>query len=120
MKNTKNVILVRSYFQNPRFHQKKIGFNYVCVSSGGILTKTNLSPNKKAFRLKMAERIKKETKILVRASGNFNYPELLKKVIGKKIDFVALGRAFLNNPRWIFNNFKIKSIPKQVSRGFKK
>ena len=99
---------------------KEIGFHYVCVSSGGILTKTNLNPNKKAFRLKMAERIRKETKMLVRASGNLNHPKLLKKVIGKKIDFVALGRAFLSNPRWIFNNFKIKSIPRQISRGFKK
>ena len=68
----------------------------------------------------MAERIRKETKMLVRASGNLNHPKLLKKVIGKKIDFVALGRAFLSNPRWIFNNFKIKSIPRQISRGFKK
>ena len=25
---------------------EKIGLNYVCVSSGGILTKTNLNPNK--------------------------------------------------------------------------
>ncbi len=97
-----------------------VGFNYICVSSGGILTKTNLNPNKKAFRLKMAEKIKKQTKILIRASGNLNYPKLLKNVIGKKIDFVALGRPFLNNPRWIFNNFKTKSIPNQVSRGFKK
>ena len=97
-----------------------VGFNYVCVSSGGILTRTNLNPNKKAFRLKMAGEIKKQTKLHVRASGNLNYPKLLKKIIGKKIDFVALGRPFLNNPRWIFNNFKTKSIPNQVSRGFRK
>ena len=99
---------------------EKIGLNYICVSSGGILTKTNLNPNKKAFRLKLAEKIKNKTKILVRVSGNLNHPKLLKKIIGKKIDFVALGRAFLKNPRWIFNNLNIKNIPHQISRGFKK
>jgi 2,4-dienoyl-CoA reductase-like NADH-dependent reductase (Old Yellow Enzyme family) len=99
---------------------EKMGINYICVSSGGILTKTNLNPNKKAFRLKMAEKIKKKTNVLVRVSGNLNHPKLLKKIIGKKIDFVALGRAFLKNPRWIFNSFKIKNYPNQISRGFKK
>ena len=98
---------------------EKVGLDYVCVSSGGILTKTNLNPNKKAFRLKLAEKIKKKTKILVRVSGNLNYPSLLKKIIGKKIDFVAIARPFLANPRWIYNNFNVKNIPKQISRGFK-
>jgi len=97
---------------------EKIGLNYVCVSSGGILTKTNLNPNKKAFRLRLATKIKKKTKILVRVSGNLNYPNLLKKVVGKKVDFVAIARAFLRDPRWIYNNFKIKNIPNQISRGF--
>ena len=98
---------------------EKIGLHYICVSSGGILTKTNLKPHKKAFRLKLAEKIKKKTRILVRVSGNLNYPKILKKTVGKKIDFVAIGRAFLRNSRWIYNNFKSKSIPKQISRGFK-
>ncbi len=98
---------------------EKMGVNYVCVSSGGILTKTNLNPNKKAFRLKIAEKIRRRTKILVRVSGNLNYPNILKKVVGKKIDFVAIGRGFLGNPRWIYDNFESKNIPEQISRGFK-
>jgi len=32
---------------------------------------------------------------------------------------VAIGRAFLGNPRWIYDNFKSKNIPKQILRGFK-
>ncbi len=97
---------------------EKIGLNYVCVSSGGILTKTNLKPNKKAFRLKLAEKIRKKTKILIRTSGNLSYPKLLKKIVGKKIHLVAVGRGFLKNPRWIYDNFKLKNIPNQISRGF--
>ena len=97
---------------------EKIGLDYVCISSGGILTKTNLKPNKKAFRLKLAEKIRKETKMIIRTSGNLSYPKLLEKVIDKKIHLVAIGRGFLKNPRWIYDNFKLKNIPNQISRGF--
>ena len=40
---------------------KKIGFDYVCVSSGGIVTKTNLKFNK-FFRINLAKEIKKKNK----------------------------------------------------------
>ena len=82
---------------------KKIGLNYICVSSGGILSKTKLKYKKDAFRLNTAAKIREKVKIKVRTSGNYKDFLFLKKILkAKKIDFVAIGRPFLKNPNWLF------------------
>ena len=41
---------------------EKIGFDYVCVSSGGIVSKTKMK-QQKAFRVKIASKLRHGTKI---------------------------------------------------------
>ena len=102
---------------------EKIGLDYICVSSGGILPKTNMK-FKMGFRMKISKKIKKFTKLKICTTGMLNDLKLIEKgVNNKNFDFVAIARPFLKNPRWIFNeSSKIKKynniLPKQYLRGF--
>ena len=93
---------------------KKIGFDYICVSSGGILTKTNLKFFK-GFRLSVASKIKKKVKIAVRTSGQVENLSFADKAIKKnKVDLIAVGRNFIKDPAFIYkySKFKKKKIIK--------
>jgi len=100
---------------------KKIGFDYVCVSSGGILPKTNLK-FKKGFNVDLAKKIKKNTKIKVRTSGNIDDTNFADKLIEKKfIDQICVGRKFISDRFWILKNNKkllVIEIANQYNRCF--
>ena len=103
---------------------EKLGLDYVCVSSGGIITKTNMNNKKNGFRVNIASKIKKNTKLKVRTSGNLKSISAINyNILKKKFDFVAVARPFLQNPYWLFQNkdfiknFKC-SLPTQIKRGF--
>lgn len=83
---------------------KSAGLDYVCVSSGGVIPKTNM-PSDVNYQISLAEQIKKETTgIYVRAVGNITNPQQAEEIIAsQKADMVALGRAFLDNPRWVWH-----------------
>ena len=73
---------------------EKIGFDYVCVSSGGIVSKTKMR-QQKAFRVKIASKLRHGTKIKIRTSGQIDSVELADRILRKnKCDFVAIGRKF--------------------------
>ena len=100
---------------------ESIGFDYICISSGGILPKTNMK-FKMGFRMAISKKIKKHTSLKVRTSGMLNKISLIKKGLrNKNFDFVAIARPFLKNPNWIFEKVKKteykKIIPKQYLRG---
>lgn len=98
---------------------KKIGLDYVCVSSGGIQTKTNLKFYK-GFRLNLSKKIKEKTKIKIRTTGLIDDINLANLSIkNKKCDFIAVGRKFLLDPHWIqkLNNLNLKRVPLQYVRG---
>jgi len=93
---------------------KKEGLNYACISSGGIIPKTKMKfyPG---FRIKMAKYIKQNSNLLIRTSGLINDYFILKKAI-KDLDFVAVGRKFINDKFFLLKNKKFKklgNIPKQ-------
>ena len=100
------------------------GLNYVCLSSGGIKTKTKLNPNKKGIRINFAKKAKKEIKnLIIGTTGNLSDLKYLNKTLEKKyLDLAFIGRPFLKNPNWLlnyaYNSGQIKIIPKQYSRAF--
>lgn len=101
---------------------KKIGFDYVCVSSGGILTKTNLK-FKKGFRTNLSKEIKKKTSVITQVTGLITDLKQANKIIlDKKADLIAIGRIFLKDPMWIYKAAKKSNrdnlIPPQYQRGF--
>ena len=103
-------------------HLEKIGFDYVCVSSGGILPVTNMK-FKKAFRANLSKKIKKKTSILIRTSGQIDDIQTANNLLMRKnVDFIAVARKFIKDPTWIYKASKLKNlrnyIPKPYLRCF--
>lgn len=101
---------------------KKLGIDYISISSGGILKKTNMKLGE-AFRSKMTKKIKKSVKIFSTTSGeitNFNVAE--KLIASNTLDFITIARGIVRNPHWIFHLAKYQKkkniIPFQYSRIF--
>lgn len=79
---------------------KDLGCDFIDVSSGGNdpSQKITLGPG---YQVQFAERIKREVGIPVMAVGLITEPEQAEAVIAEgKADFVALARAFLDDPHW--------------------
>lgn len=101
---------------------KDKGIDYVSVSSGGILKKTNMK-TREAFRSSITKKIKKNTKIISTTSGEITNFDVAEKLISSKtIDFITIARVIIKNPHWIFHlakHQKLKNIiPKQYLRIF--
>jgi NADPH2 dehydrogenase len=82
---------------------KAAGVDYCCVSSGGLthLQKIAAAPG---FQVPFAERIRRETGIATRAVGMIVEPHQANEIVASgKADMVALARAFLDDPRWVWH-----------------
>ena len=83
---------------------KKIGFDYVCVSSGALLgqTRYTIGPN---YQVPLAAAVKKAVpEMAVRAVGMIADPDQAEEIVASgKADMVAMARAFLDNPRWVWH-----------------
>ena len=99
---------------------KKIGFDYVSISSGGILPLTKMKQYE-AFRVNMAKKIRDTSKMITTTSGMITKHEISENIIkNKKVDFITIARIIVKNPRWILQfakRNKVKDyIPKQYKR----
>ena len=99
---------------------EKIGCHYVCVSSGGNTPNPKI-PLEPHYQVHLAKRIKKDTEMVVRTVGMIKDPfEANNIVINKDADMVAMARAFLSNPRWVWDAAKILNhdieVPPQYAR----
>ncbi|HEX6691160.1 MAG TPA: hypothetical protein VF110_08455, partial [Burkholderiales bacterium] len=99
---------------------KRIGYDYVCVSSGAMspLAKMKVEPN---YQVPFAEKVKKNVDIAVRAVGMIADPDQAEEILSSgKADMVAMARAFLDNPRWVWHaaeHFGVKvDYPPQYAR----
>ena len=101
---------------------KLIGVNYLCISSGGIVKKTNLNTRRQAFRVEMTKKIKKKVKnIMIGTTGKLeNLRTLKKNFFLNKIDLAFMGRPFLKNSHWLYENLEEKVVPKQYEKAFDK
>jgi NADPH2 dehydrogenase len=79
------------------------GVDYVCASSGG------LGPEEPAtqppgFQVPLAARLKAETSMPIIAAGLIVHPRQAEDVLrAEQADLVAVGRAFVDNPRWAWH-----------------
>jgi len=77
------------------------GVSYVCVSSGGVAPAQ--VPTTPAFLAPYAERVRHEAAITTRFSGLIADALRAEAIIAAgQADQVALGRAFLDDPRWVW------------------
>jgi len=85
-------------------HQlKALGFDYVSVSSGGIVPKVRI-PVGPGYQVPFAARIRAEAGIKTCAVGLIVEPNLADAIVRNgEADLVALARAFLDDPRWVWH-----------------
>jgi 2,4-dienoyl-CoA reductase-like NADH-dependent reductase (Old Yellow Enzyme family) len=82
---------------------EEIGLDYVCVSSGGISPEARpvVAPG---YQVPFAEHVKKAARIAVQAVGMIAAPRQAEAIVAEgRADWVALARAFLDNPRWAWH-----------------
>lgn len=78
-----------------------IGIDYACVTSGGIPVDCPTNINPEASHVSLASAIKNETGLITRAVGMITSPKQANEIIAAgSADQVAIGRGFLDNPRW--------------------
>ncbi len=99
---------------------ERLGLDYVCVSGGNIVGNQKI-PAAPGFQVPFAERVKKATGLKVRAVGMIAGREQAEEVVASgKADMVAMARAFLDNPRWVWHaaeHFGVKiDYPPQYQR----
>jgi 2,4-dienoyl-CoA reductase-like NADH-dependent reductase (Old Yellow Enzyme family) len=99
---------------------KRIGFDYVCVSSGAMspLARMKVEPN---YQVGFASQVKQNVPIAVRAVGMIADPQQAEDIIASgKADMIAMARAFLDDPRWVWHaaeRFGVKvDYPPQYAR----
>jgi len=99
---------------------KRIGFDYVCVSSGAMVPHARI-PVTPGYQVPFAERVKKSININVQTVGMIAEPDQAEAIIASgKADMVVMARAFLDNPRWVWHaaeRFGVKlDYPRQYER----
>ena len=79
------------------------GLDFICVSSGATVPYAKI-PVAPGYQVNFASQIKQNIGIPVRAVGMIADPEQAEAIVASgKADMVAMARAFLDNPRWVWH-----------------
>jgi 2,4-dienoyl-CoA reductase-like NADH-dependent reductase (Old Yellow Enzyme family) len=82
---------------------KGLGLDYVCVSSGNVVSAQKIAPGP-GFQVGFAAEVKKRAGIATRAVGLIVTPHQAEAIIASgQADMVALARGFLDDPRWAWH-----------------
>jgi 2,4-dienoyl-CoA reductase-like NADH-dependent reductase (Old Yellow Enzyme family) len=78
------------------------GLGYICCSSGGISPQQRV-PTGPGYQVHLAEAVRAATGIATRAVGLIDDPRQADAIVRDgRADLVALARAFLADPRWVW------------------
>lgn len=79
----------------------RIGCNFICVSSGGIVPGAAPPKVEPGYQVSLAAEIGARTGVPTRAVGLISDPQHAEAILADgKVSMIALGRAFLDDPRW--------------------
>ena len=82
---------------------KAAGLDYVCVSGGGAVPHVKI-PVAPSYQVPMAAKVKAGAKLATRAVGMILEPAQADNIVASgQADFVALARALLDDPRWVWH-----------------
>jgi 2,4-dienoyl-CoA reductase-like NADH-dependent reductase (Old Yellow Enzyme family) len=82
---------------------KAAGVDYVCVSGGGAVPQMQVPPTP-GYQVPIASRVRAEAGVTTRAVGLIVEPAQAEAIVAsRQADFVALARAFLDDPRWVWH-----------------
>ena len=85
---------------------KRRGFDYVCVSSAGILPRTDLVIGP-GYQVPFAAQVKKATGMPTMAVGLITSPEQAQEIVSNnQADMIALARTILDDPHWVWHAAK--------------
>lgn len=80
---------------------KEAGVDYAVMSAGNIAPGIKIPPATPGHQVAFAATIKEETGLLAMAVGMILHPKQAEDIVAEgRADMVAIGRAFLDNPRW--------------------
>ena len=81
---------------------KDAGAAYICCSSGGNSPLQNI-PTGPGYQVHLADAVRKATAVVTRAVGMIDAPHQADQIVRSgRADVVALARAFLADPRWVW------------------
>ena len=81
----------------------EIGFDYVCVSSGGVSPQARIVVGP-GYQVPFAAAVKKASRIAVQSVGMIVEPHQADAIVAEgRADCVALARGFLDDPRWAWH-----------------
>lgn len=100
---------------------KAAGLDYICVSSGGLVPGLKI-PVEAGYQVSYATAVKERAGIATRAVGMIADPRHAEEIVASgQADMVALGRGFIDNPRWPWHAAEALgaeiSVPPQYLRG---
>ncbi|MGY8635401.1 oxidoreductase [Bradyrhizobium sp. 14AA] len=79
---------------------ERLGVDYFCASSGGLIFPA-AAPQEPGYQVDLAHALKAVVRVPVRTSGLITDPVHAEAIIQeRRADFVAVGRGFLDDPRW--------------------
>ena len=82
---------------------REAGVAYVCCSSGGNSPAQKV-PTGPGYQVHLAEAVRTGAGVVTRAVGMIDDPHQADAIVrGGRADIVALGRAFLADPRWVWH-----------------
>jgi len=82
---------------------KRAGFDFVCVSSGATVPHAKI-PVAPGYQVPFSEQVRREAGVTTRAVGMIADPAQAEEIVASgKADMVAMARAFLDNPRWVWH-----------------
>jgi 2,4-dienoyl-CoA reductase-like NADH-dependent reductase (Old Yellow Enzyme family) len=82
---------------------KGVGLDYVCVSGGGAVPQVKI-PLGPGYQVPLAAKVKAESGLVTRAVGLIVTPEQAEAIVASgQADCVALARALLDDPRWVWH-----------------
>jgi 2,4-dienoyl-CoA reductase-like NADH-dependent reductase (Old Yellow Enzyme family) len=82
---------------------KAAGLDYVCVSGGGAVPHVKI-PVGPGYQVPMAAKVRAGSGLATRAVGMILQPVQAEAIVASgQADFVALARALLDDPRWVWH-----------------
>ncbi len=79
---------------------REAGVGYACVTSGFVVKEANI-PFGPGYQVALAEEVKRRSGLSTRAVGGIMEPYQAEDIVAQgRADQVAIGRAFLADPRW--------------------
>ncbi len=101
---------------------KKTGFDFVCVSSAGLVPQQKMKIEQ-GYNAPFAARVRKDAGIATRVGGMIVDPQFAEGVLQSgDADMICLARGLLDNPRWVWHaaeHYGVKlDYPPQYARAF--